>query len=92
MTTFDTVVLHPAVKFTAVREKDHVDNGHSSLVEKQLYTIAHRFYLPVATQHDDKDPATFMKPIASISLFPSNLYPFMTEKERPTAIASYKKQ
>lgn len=36
ITTFDTAVLQPAVKFTAVREKDPADNAHSNLVIKQV--------------------------------------------------------
>jgi hypothetical protein len=52
MTTFDIVVLQPAVKFTAVREKDPADNDHSNVVVEQKLTaehIAQKFYSPVAT-------------------------------------------
>jgi len=36
MTTFDTAFLQPAVKFTAVREKDPADSGTSDIVVEQV--------------------------------------------------------
>jgi hypothetical protein len=36
-----------------------------------------------------RDPMMFVKPIDTISLFPSSWYPFMDAKDRPTATDSY---